>query len=223
MTIYSDSQSAVKALKGRETKSRLTLDTFNCLCKLASNGIVVKLCWIPGHSGHTGNVEADKLAGDASALHILGPEPTLPVPQSAIKEAIRKWCRARHTNRWRHTDKQKYLETRKWISFPLYGGKSPLWCTESRDLLRTLLGLFTGHCLLNKHKFRMKLVSSPTCPSCELEDESPIHFLTACPTYSLARATYFGNQSPTLSEIFALPASVILAYINATGRLKVTL
>ena len=52
-------------------------------------------------SGISGNEEADKLARQASAMPLLGPEPALGIPKCSAREAIENWAEVQHHNVWR--------------------------------------------------------------------------------------------------------------------------
>lgn len=49
-----------------------------------------------------------------------------------------------------------------------------------------LASLFTGHCNLGLHKYKLKLCYTPTC-TCLVEDESVDHFVFKCPMYNNLR------------------------------------
>ena len=74
--IFSDSQAALRALSGPKVISRLVEECQEALSALATLNEVT-LVWVPGHHGILGNEMADKLARQASAMPLLGPEPLL--------------------------------------------------------------------------------------------------------------------------------------------------
>jgi hypothetical protein len=47
----------------------------------------------------------------------------------------------------------------------------------NRNKLRRVVGLFTGHCHLKGHLFKLGLTNDPTCERCLEKDESVIHIL----------------------------------------------
>ena len=73
ITIYSDSQAALRALSSWSFSSKLVKECFDILQRLASDNRVT-LCWVPGHCGVDGNEAADELAREGSSFRIRGPE-----------------------------------------------------------------------------------------------------------------------------------------------------
>jgi len=88
--IFSDSQAALKALGGPKVTSGLVAECLDALSALASLNRVT-LAWVPRHRGISGNEEADKLARQASAMPLLGPEPALGIPKCLVREVIKNW------------------------------------------------------------------------------------------------------------------------------------
>ena len=68
--IFSDSQAALKALSSPKVTSGLVAECLDALTALSS-------ALVQGHRGIHGNYEAGKLARQASAMPLLGPEPAL--------------------------------------------------------------------------------------------------------------------------------------------------
>ena len=61
ITIFIDSQAALKALETVTVKSKLVLECLQCLSELATHNSV-QLVWVPGHEGILGNERADEMA-----------------------------------------------------------------------------------------------------------------------------------------------------------------
>jgi hypothetical protein len=62
----------------------------------------------------------------------------------------------------------------------------------NRDQLRWVLGLFTGHCPLKEHLFKLGLTDDTTCEMCLDEDESATNILCDCE--AIASASSLWNQ-----------------------------
>jgi ribonuclease HI len=68
--------------------SRLVAECLDALSALASLNKVT-LAWVPGQRCISANERADKLARQASATPLLGPEPSLGIPKISVREAIK--------------------------------------------------------------------------------------------------------------------------------------
>ena len=63
--IYSDSRSALEAIKAYHPENNLVSLIQLSIHKLIKKRISVTLCWVPGHVGLQGNEKADKAAKEA--------------------------------------------------------------------------------------------------------------------------------------------------------------
>jgi hypothetical protein len=86
--IFSDSQAALTALGGPRVASALVTACLSVLPSLSGLNEVT-LVWVLGHCGICGNEVANKLARQASATPLTGPEPALGIPKCLAREAIR--------------------------------------------------------------------------------------------------------------------------------------
>jgi ribonuclease HI len=77
ISMSSDSQGALKVLQAAKTKSHLVRQCQQTLN--ISTRHAVRLYWVPGHAGVSGNEIADKLARRSSGKRFIGPEPYLRV------------------------------------------------------------------------------------------------------------------------------------------------
>jgi hypothetical protein len=59
--------------------------------------------------------------------------------------------------------------------------------SESRNQLRIMAGLLTGHCHLKGHTFKLGLVNSPKHDSCKQASEIASHFLYNCEALATLR------------------------------------
>jgi len=94
--IFSDSQASLSGLKVTSGMVAECLDALSALASLNK----VTLAWVPGHRGISGNEEANKLARQASATPLLGPEPALGIPKCSVREAIKNWTEMQHLRAW---------------------------------------------------------------------------------------------------------------------------
>ena len=62
-----------------------------------------------------------------------------------------------------------------------------------RNLLRTVMGIITGHNTLSRHMNIMGLNNDPLCKHCEGELETSLHFISQCSYYVTTRMSIWGN------------------------------
>jgi hypothetical protein len=148
ISICSDSQAALKALKAVRTTSPLVRQ-----CQEALNDIsarhVVGLFWVPGHAGVRGNEIADELARSGSALRFLGPEPALGVSRCDIRRKLGCWLCRQHRANW-HDPANTLRQARELISGPCPGTRVK-FLSFNRIQSRAVTGLLTGHNTLWRH------------------------------------------------------------------------
>ena len=121
-------------------------------------------------------------------------------PPSRIKKAVISTLEDLWSREWR----ESFQGSTTRLFFP-----SPRCFTQLRSKYpsQQVMQILTGHSLLNSHKFRLKLVSSPSC-ACTFPCESIQHFIFDCPLYADLRVNFmsacfssFGNWPPPISSI----------------------
>jgi ribonuclease HI len=95
VSISSDSQAALKALKAAKITSPLVQQ-----CHKASYDVStqqsVGMFWVPGHCGVNGNEIGDGLARKGTVHHFVGPEPALGVSRQNTRKTIKHWIASQH-------------------------------------------------------------------------------------------------------------------------------
>jgi ribonuclease HI len=201
ISIFSDSQAALKALSRYEVKSSLVLSCIQALESLSGNNIVT-LSWIPGHHGVEGNEVADELARAGSSLPPVGPEPVIGVSQAAVKRSVKSYYSEKFERYWKNLPTCR--ASRLCLRAPNRTiAKHVSGC--SRGIIRALFGIFTGHNSLNAHLHRIGIVDSPLCRKCEEEDETSVHVLCRCPALNQLRFQIFDYYSLEPEDLVRFP------------------
>jgi hypothetical protein len=124
--------------------------------------------------GIDGNEMAHQLARQGSSHPFIGPEPALGISAKIAREVIRGWMNRKHIEYWQFIHGQRQ-------AWGFLKGPSARRAGEllslSRNQLRILTRLFTGHCHLKGHLFKLGLVDSPKCDRCKQASETASHVL----------------------------------------------
>jgi len=147
--IFSDSLAALKALSSPKVTLGLVAECLDALSALASLNEVT-LAWVLGYRGISGNEEADKLARQASAMPLLGPEPALGIPKCSVREAIQNWTQVQHHRAW--TDMPGLRHGKLFIGRPCKKRADDL-LKLSRHQLKMVTAIYTGHVPVRGHLY----------------------------------------------------------------------
>jgi hypothetical protein len=124
--------------------------------------------------GIDGNEKADQLARQGSSRPFIGPKPALGICAKIARKVIRGWTNRKRTEYWQSIQGQR--QTRDFLKGPSARRAGEL-LNLNRNQLRILTGLFTGHCHLKGHLFKLGLVDSPECDRCKQASETASHVL----------------------------------------------
>ena len=83
----------------------------------------------------------------------------------------------------------------------------------SREKLRGLVGILTGHNSLNYHLSKMGIINDSTCRGCGLEPETARHFICTCPALKNLRTKHLGDFYLTPEEQLQLNLANVLSFI----------
>ncbi|KAJ8919400.1 hypothetical protein NQ315_016493 [Exocentrus adspersus] len=210
--LYSDSQAALKAIGSMQVCSRLVWDCVKALQELGSQNKLT-LAWVPGHKGHKGNEEADRLAREGAGRALIGPEPFCGIAKTHVRASIDEWMDGKSWEWWRKLPQQR--QAKMFIK-----GRSARLTDDllgqNRKAIRIIVGLLTGHCRLNKHMSLMGLAEEATCRFCSEEEETAVHVLCQCEGLARLRFLILGEENPSASSYTEAPLSRLWSLMQRT-------
>lgn len=190
ITIFIDSQAAIKAIESRNIRSEVVSRCRQEL-QVLNEQHLLKLCWVPGHNNILGNEKADELARNGSNTDIDMVDNRVKIPLAIYKQKVTDKFQKLMIVRWEQSN--SYLTTKQtWGNLKKNNSKTILGLNKND--LRSLIGVLTGHNPLCYHLKRMGFQVSELCRWCggsEIEEDS-FHFLCQCPALSQRRHRILG-------------------------------
>jgi hypothetical protein len=173
---------------------------------------------MPGHCGIPGNKETDKLARQASAISLLGPELALGIPRCSARQAVKNWTEHQHYNAWRDLPGHRYGKL--FIGRPCKRRADDL-LKLSRHQLKMAVAVLMGHAPVRRHLHIMGLFNGdPTCRFCWMETETVQRIICCCEALARQRYNVFGKPIAEPKDISTASIRDLCLYIRGIGLLE---
>ena len=145
----------------------------------------VRLVWVSGHSGESGNGIADELWGGFCSPIC---RTRASQPPGSRGGTLGRRSRAGYLSSTRRcpslTGNQRRAQ--ELILGPSLATKTRL-LSHNRTQYRVIKGLLTRHNAITRHLYRKRLIGSPWCRKCGAEEETSAHVLWRCEALATLR------------------------------------
>ena len=211
ITIYIDSQAAIKAIASRNIRSKVVSRCQRELRALMEQHNI-KLCWVPGHTNIYGNEEADKLAKESLGLPSEDINMAVYPPLSFFSQEITDRTKAISRSKWDDSDRCRMTKQ----TWSMKGTDTKYILTLGKNDLRILVGILTGHNRLKSHLRTMGITSDELCRWCWDSDviENTEHFLCHCPALSQKRKKIMSSFFIQIDELNRIGTDNIMRFIK---------
>jgi hypothetical protein len=160
---------------------------------------------------------ADQLARQGSSHPPMGPQPALGIFAKVAKEVIRDWMSRKHEEYWQSVRGQR--QAKGFLKKPS-AKKAGKLLNLSRNQLKILTGLLTGHCHLKGHLCNLGLVNSPECDRCKQASQVASHVLCDCEALATLRIMHLAHYFMKPCDFEDISVSKILHFVQGVGLLN---
>ncbi|XP_023243883.1 uncharacterized protein LOC111641865 [Centruroides sculpturatus] len=172
--IYTDSYSSVQTIRNRNLNP--TAEKIREIISSSTNRFEIE--WVRAHNGETGNERADFLAKEAAV------DDSLPITYDKIsKNTLRNILRKDTINKWQNMWNQHIGHITYDFIPNLKDFQQKKWYHPNHTCSQVL----TGHGRFASYLHKFKHCTSKICPTCNIEEDGPRHYLFRCPTFERER------------------------------------
>lgn len=229
--ILSDSMSVLENLKNNRYNANtnyLISDIKQVWLVLSNENVKVMFMWVPSHVGVIGNERADFLAKAITSCSDTIPDTSshlnIFVPWMDIVSLLKK----RSVDIWKRYWNFTVQTENKGLWYATYNvpiGTIPWFCKSNtyinRKFYTTILRLRFGHCHLNYHLFRLKMVSSPQCEHCNSQaDQTLDHIFFECSSFGIQRLVLMDELIVIYGSPESVPRSIQDLLVNSSTYLS---
>ncbi|XP_067132768.1 uncharacterized protein [Centruroides vittatus] len=172
--IYTDSSSSVQTIKNRNLNP--TAERIREIILASTNKFEIE--WVRAHKGETGNERADFLAKEAAV------EKSLPIAYNKLsKNTLCNILRNDTFNKWQNMWNQHTGHITYQFIPNLKEFKDNKWYNPNHNCSQML----TSHGRFASYLHKFKHCTSKLCPTCNIEEDGPSHYIYRCPTFERER------------------------------------
>jgi ribonuclease HI len=210
ITIYSDSQAALKALNNYSTRSKLVHETKTKLNALGAQNNL-SLSWVPAHCGIEGNEIADALAKQGANDKFIGPEPYVGVSRSEIKTKIKRRLVIAWNQYWNSCEGLRHSKN---FIRGIDSNRSKIILNYPRKNIRLIIGFLTGHYPLKARLKLMQLGTDDECRWCLEEKETAEHLLRECEALANLRRIHLGKPFLKVEDFKYVGVEAVFRFLS---------
>ena len=215
INIMTDSKHAINAITSKTVTSKTVLECIKTINNFSRHGLV-RIIWVPGHSGVIGNEIANQLARRATDL--INIDVNSAKPFSASRLEMRSWAEEAHKTLWNNERTGKNTKI-------LWGDpnedKTKQILTLNKKELSRLIGILTGHLNLQSHLHKIGCSGSSRCRACGEDNEPLEHFLCHCPAFACIRTQFLKNDTiPELNDLRGCEWKILKDFCKNTEFLE---
>lgn len=228
--VVSDSMSVLRNLANNKLHANTNFIIYlikQLWVELSDSNINVSFAWVPSHKGVEGNEKADYLANtivkfaNTIASTVANSDADVSLPYTDVVSILKqRMCQA-----WgRHLYNCTQVENKgSWYSALDVQIDSIPWFCKSRFFLNrkfysTICRLRFGHCRLNYHLHRLKMVNSPRCDYCQSQEIQSInHIFFECSSFSIQRLVLIDGLLQTYGKSELVPRCIMELLKNSSN------